>query len=283
LEGGNAYLKDYDRDGDIDLYLAKGSVHPAPTRKQLADRLIETLAENGHNLRHIEPNQRVTLSLSWQRALASDASHRFLNTKPYKLEGEGRTKPSDNNKPKPAAPKGANSPGGSDSSGGSAGNAANNPSDDNSAGPSRSNAELTGDLLLTKGRYAEAVRAFEQAIDGLQAEPAPVGAADQKRAIAAKLAFAQTAMAFGTGGGGDGAAPQTADPSSAERSRITEYEKAFRAQLASQTRKTRSSVPGRISVTATKAQLDQVASGKLTRQQFAQQVVVRGFEPGERQ
>lgn len=273
---GKAYA-DFDGDGDMDVYLAgDASRHPAPTHKQLADQLIEALAENGHNLRNLGPNQRVTLSISWRRVVVGGSPHHFFDR--YKSEGDGKLRAIDE-KAKPGAPSAPKAPGAGDSSAGSA------------AQPPRSNAELTGDLLLTKGRYVEAVQAFEQAIGGLQATSADPRAqgeslAEQQKKLAAKLAFARAYSTAQTGG-----APAAADPNQraskvpdakpAEHTEaVAEYENLLSAHHKLRASAARSSVPGRISITATKTQLDQVASGKLTREQFGQQVVARSFDPG---
>jgi hypothetical protein len=274
-DGGKAFA-DYDHDGAVDFYLAGGGSHPAPTRKQLADQLVETLAENGHNLRNLQANQRVTVSVTWQPAAVALSSHRFLNLKKYKSEGDGKFRAvEEKDKPtKPAAPK---SPGGGDSSGASGPN------------PPRSNAELTGDLLLTKGRYGEAVQAFEQALRGLQVTPSDrrvqaEALAEQQKGLELKVAYAQAYLTAQREGGTAGPDPKqdgskVADAKPLEHiEAVAKYENLLSAYKRLRKVAAGPAIPSRISITATKAQLDQVASGKLTREQFAQQVSARGFD-----
>jgi hypothetical protein len=270
--GGKSYA-DYDGDGDVDVYLSghEGGGHPAPTKKQLLERLIETLAENGHNLRNLAADERVTLSVSWQPPAITSDPHLILRG--YLNEGSG--KPKSVEKPKPGSATDPKAPG------------AKEGSDGGKSSP-RSNAELSGDLLLAKGQYVEAAQAFQQAIDDLNAKAGdPLSATDaqtaQARALTLKLAYARAYLTA------EGAA-EAPDPNQdsgkggsgnpAERIKaVAAYEKLLSTYGPRRARAARPTAAGRISITATKDQLDQVASGKLTREQFVQKVVVREFEP----
>jgi hypothetical protein len=255
--GGKGH-NDYDGDGRVDLYVDyAGGGHPAPTRKQLIEQLIETLAENGHNLRNLSANDQVTLSVSWQQPAAVPDPYRAL--KGYFYQPSGKNNADDKSKTgEPASPTSpANE--GADSGGGSS---------------PRSSAELSGDLLLAKGQFAEAAKSFQQALDGLRAagDDGPSKKEARERALTLKLAYARAHSTVQPEG-----AP-TATTAHQQLTAVSEYEKLLTTYAPRQSPR-RPEVAGRLSVTATKRQLEDVAAGKLSREQFAQQVQTRGFHP----
>ena len=96
--------------------------------------------------------------------------------------------------------------------------------------------------------------------------------AERKRSLTLKLAYARAHSTAAADGGGSNEDAKTAQQ---HIKAVAEYEKLLAPR---QARTGRPAVAGRVSITATKRQLDEVAAGKLTREQFAQQVQTRGFD-----
>ena len=142
-----------------------------PTRTSVIDQVVKTLAENAHNFRHLEPDERVTISLSYERnarsADKSDARSPQEERPPddqnagengqtsqhlqhsRKLLAEWLTQPQAPRKPLPLAAE-------------SLALAVSAASGD---GLNPHTRELSGDLLMKQGKYEQAAQSYEQAIE----------------------------------------------------------------------------------------------------------------------
>ncbi len=103
-----------------------------PTRAAVTNQVVDLLAKNGHNFRHLQPDEKVTISLSYVRPTKKSANK------------AGAAQPSNN---KPAASRNSPPPNGAAQAG--------------SSPPSR---ELAGDLLMQQQKYELALESYERAI-----------------------------------------------------------------------------------------------------------------------
>lgn len=293
-----------------------------PTREQLVNALVGVLAENGHNFRHLAPQERVAVAMSL-RARAEMYEHSYqirgAGAEGAGAAGEGQealqkkqdseTKPEDSgasgkgeaqllDRPQ-QDPGGGTTLGDFDNDGhldllfsGPQGNrilrnlgngrfqdGGVSAFDDDNDGlldlsvnqGQPTTQELTGDLYMRQRNYAAAVQSYEKALQEA-ARIAPEGAKDsgaQSRLYSKLIQALVAARRFDV-------AMQLLDVLSGAV-KPTPPDQAHKPAQPPAPR-----LPARLVVSATKAQLDAVHGGAMSRDEFAKQVTVQFVDPNPR-
>ncbi len=229
-----------------------------PTRDELVDRLLEVLAENAPNFRHLTPQDRLTVAITFPRAKATAGSAE---------KGKSRASIADeafivNVQVQEAA---AGAPSGKEDLNISRGylilgDRGDIGFDDRPAntGDARSSHEVSGDLHMRQTNYRKAVEAYRQAL-----KRAPTRSAVQIKLAQAYLALgnleeAQKLIERARKLAPDSDRPQDAVPGAQPR------------QIP---------LPAKLTVSVPKSRLDEVAAGKLKREDLKPHATVDYFNP----
>lgn len=251
LKGDNAELEA----GALSLHVEfPTSSDAVPTKSLLTQKLLDLLAENGHNFRRLKPEERLTVALTFRTGVPSD------DGKPrdamYRNLGDGRFEDV------------SEKISGQTDIVSRVGGATMDFDDDGDldlfvmGGPGKETDELTGDLHLRQGNYQDAIAAYEKAIrEAVKGDPYGRQPTGEQVSMYQKLLQAQV------GAGQYAKARQLMEAIQNARARPPSPERPKRH------------FPARLVVSATKAQLDQVAAGTMTREQFAEEAMVEYSEP----
>ena len=239
-----------------------------PTKDDLVNRLLRVFSENGHNLAELNAAERLTIAITFrnvtdlQTRQQRGAKGMFGGTMqgPATRSGSARLDFYVAGYKNKAADESAIE---FFDFGGQAGD---------SALAAAGNDELTGDLLMRQKDYIKAITLYEKVIRQQfgKAPYAPfVFPADLKvRQPRQRILFEKLARAL-VGAGKYDKARQLLD----NLTRAGEFAKMNSSDKPAESRELQP--PARLIVSATKSQLDDVAAGKISQEQFRKQVIVR--------
>ena len=217
--------------------------HKRPTKEALVDTLLQSLAENGHNVRHLKPEERITFALTFRPDENADTivsrekqekERTNLNNQINEVLRKAQAKQIDLVKRGFAHPDSL---------------------------PSGNAQPLAGYLLLKTHQYNRAIEAYQKALEGSGVKDLFQHTPDvRQRRIYRQLLQAHV-------GAGN----------------LKEAQKLIAILRASEVKATPAKkspppLPARLVVSATKAQLDQVAGGEMSREEFAKQAKVQFLE-----
>ena len=253
LSRGDGRL-DFDSLATLTSSQFKAAPHPSPTREQITDALVETLAEHGHRLRGLAPDERVTIALT----LRDPEKEASLQVQTSSMFSTSQSQyPTYGNKQKTELIElsgvGVNS-------------------DAGIIGRVILDASSPGDLHLRQGNYEKAVNEYMKSLVGLvdgdlYAQKETGG--DKATALYKKLIQAHV------GAGQYDKAQKLLEL--VERSSKKELE--GRRSIVATGEDRQLPLPGRLIVSATKEALDQVASGSMSLKEFREACEIRYSEP----
>lgn len=261
-----------------------------PTRSRVTEKLLEVLAENGHNFRHLGPNERLTVALTFRKNKASSGSRpkTFRGVMAYggtgsgwyggsasSIEGDedhgGMMEMDMGVMSRKAAELGGmmGAAVGAAMGGGEGFEIYEIMAQDGSSGMQsgyrgyQPDPDLTaGDLHLRQGNYKKAVEAYEKNVrKRVKKDPYKHQPTGSLVAVYQKLAQAQV-------GAGEYAKAQ----------QLIEAINKARAKPASP-EKSEPRFPAQLVISATKGDLDQVAAGKMTFEEFKKKATAQYFDP----
>ncbi len=242
-----------------------------PTKDDLVSRLLRVFSENGHNLAELSAAERLTIAITFRKVtdLRARQQRGLLFSKgmfggtmqgPATRSGSARSDSDVGGNENVAVEQFASE---SFVFGGQVGN---------SALAAAGNDELSGDLLMRQENYVKAITPYEKAIRQRfgKAPYAPfVFPADLKvRQPRQRVLFEKLGRAL-VGAGKYDKARQLLD----NLTRAGEFAKLNSSDKPAEARELQP--PARLIVSATKSQLDDVAAGKISQEQFRKQVIVR--------
>jgi hypothetical protein len=229
-------------------------IRPRPTRSTMIQTAINTLAENGHNLRGLQPHERVTISLSyWETELV---------TAPVESSKQDATESGDSseNEDQTTASKEA---------------ASENPSEKPPEGETETEPKNAIDaLILEKLKQSGLQVPDENGDDATLIHRLYLDLAGVPPTV-------EQVREFLNDGSADAYQRLVDRLLTAENPHWNSYWKQFIHQQIGAKPKPRFPSRTRISVSATSKQLAELAAGKLSRLDFTRQVEVRAFSPGQ--
>lgn len=280
---------------------------PAPTEDQLVDRLLTLLAENGHNVRHLKSDERLTIAVTFRENQSEKTRRTSPGAPGYPgmPGGDDSGYPGESGYDGPAGMRmpgmGPMGPGGYGPSGAGAampggglpGTGFGTPGGEPGAGTgmmpgdagmmpgmggASANHELAGDLHMRQRAYAKAIEAYEKSLEktlGMDPYgPLQLPLRPQEKRLLQKLAQAQIA------------AGNLEKAHLVVSSLLKDQKQAGAGRPGGGSKRPVEPpqsirLPARLTVSVTKAQLDAVAAQKMTFDQFKQQARIEDFD-GER-
>lgn len=209
-----------------------------PTKDELVDKLLDVLAENARNFRHLKPQDRLTVAITFPRSKAQPRGKSQAGSKAQTGSG-GPTQPAV----------------------GSGTSLALAALDEQGAygdglAEGRSSQEVSGDLHMRQKNYQKAIEAYEKA---LKVSP-------MKRSLSVKLAQAYLA-----------AGELEKAQKMIEKARASDSQNRQKTPPSAASREI--PLPAKFILSVPKSRLDDVAAGKLKREELKEHATVDYFNP----